>query len=161
MEKEKTIFDYIGQVFVIFGVTVVILNLFCVLFGEDAKEISSLFALGSNGISVSTTMQFLFVSTMVVALRYLFFTDRIIKNMSVPARTGAMYFAIIVFVMICNWGFDWFPTDMWQAWLGFVLSFGACSIISTFTVVVKDRLENKKMQDALERMKQDNNVKNF
>lgn len=155
MEKKKTIFDYVGQVIVIFGITTLILNVFCILFGESAKEISTLFTMGSNGISVSTSFQFLLVSIIVVALRFWLFTDNIIKNMSLPVRTGSMYVAIILTILIMNWLFGWFPTDMWQAWLGFILSFAVCSVVSTITVLVKDKLENDKMQDALNKFKQE------
>ena len=73
MEKKRTIFDYLGQVLMIFGITILILNVFCVVFGENAKEISTMFAMGSDGISVSTSFQFLLVSIIVVVLRFLFF----------------------------------------------------------------------------------------
>ncbi|MBQ6787956.1 MAG: hypothetical protein IJO85_09545 [Lachnospiraceae bacterium] len=155
MEKKRTIFDYLGQVLMIFGITILILNVFCVVFGENAKEISTMFAMGSDGISVSTSFQFLLVSIIVVVLRFLFFTDSIIKNMSLPVRTGSMYVAIISVILVMNWVFGWFPADMWQAWLGFVLSFIVCSVVSTITVLVKDKLENEKMQDALKKYKQE------
>lgn len=155
MEKKKTIFDYVGQALMIFGITILILNVFCVVFGENAKEISTLFAMGSNGISVSTSFQFLLVSIIVVVLRFLFFTDAIITNMSLPVRTGSMYAAIILTILIMNCLFGWFPADMWQAWLGFILSFAVCSVMSTITVLVKDKLENDKMQDALNKFKQE------
>ena len=155
MEKKRTIFDYLGQVLMIFGITILILNVFCVVFGENAKEISTMFAMGSDGISVSTSFQFLLVSIIVVVLRFLFFTDSIIKNMLLPVRTGSMYVAIISVILVMNWVFGWFPADMWQAWLGFVLSFIVCSVVSTITVLVKDKLENEKMQDALNKYKQE------
>lgn len=155
MEKEKTIFDYLGQVFMIFGITIIILNVFCLLFGESAEAVSTMFALGSSGISVNTCLQFLLISSIVVTFRFLFFTDRIIRNMSMPLRTGAMYVAIILTILVMNLIFGWFPADMWQAWVGFILSFGACSVISTAIVFMKDRLENEKMQNALDKFKQE------
>ena len=75
--------------------------------------------------------------------------------MSLPVRTGSMYVAIILTILIMNWLFGWFPADMWQAWLGFILSFAVCSVVSTITVLVKDKLENDKMQDALNKFKQE------
>lgn len=155
MEKEKTIFDYLGQVLMIFGATMIILHIFSQLFGDGAKEVSTLFALGSEGLSTATALQFLLVSVLVVAYRFFFFTDRIIKNMSVAVRTGLMYVMIIFTIVIFNALFGWFPTDMWEAWLGFFVSFGVCSVVSTLTVLIKDKLENDKMQDALERLKQE------
>lgn len=154
MEKEKTIFDYLGQVLIVFGVTTLILNVFCIVFGESAKEMSTMFALGRQGISVSTSLEFFMMSVVVITFRFLFFTDKIIKNMSLTARTGMMYIAVVLIILIMNWIFGWFPVDVWEAWVGFILSFGASIIISTVTVFVKDRVENKKMQDALDKMKQ-------
>lgn len=155
MEKEKTIFDYLGQVLIVFGITTVILNILCLLFGESAKEVSTMFALGDKGISISIYFQFLLVSIIVVALRFLCFTDKVIKNMSMSLRVGVMYAGIIFVIVIMNLIFGWFPADAWQGWLGFILCFGACSVISTFTVVAKDKLENQKMQNALDKFKQD------
>lgn len=155
MEKKKTIFDYLGQVLTIFGGTIVILNVFCAIFGEEAKEISTLFVLGNKGLSISTTLQFLLVAVIIVALRFLLFTDSVIKNMSMTMRTGIMYLVTIAITVVLNMIFGWFPTDMWQAWLSFILSFGVCSVVSTVTVLVKDKLENDKMQNALERIKQE------
>ena len=85
MEERKTIFDYLGQIFMIFGITIAILNVFCILFGEDAKEFSTMFSLGNQGISVPIMFQFLIISAIIVTLRFIFFTDVWIKNMSVLA----------------------------------------------------------------------------
>ena len=155
MEKEKSIFDYLGQVLTIFGATVIILHIFSLLFGESAKGISTLFALGSEGLSTTTALQFLLVSVLVVIYRIVFFTDKVIKNMSVVVRTGLMYVVIIFTIVIFNALFGWFPADMWEAWIGFLLSFAICSVISTLIVLIKDKLENDKMQNALDRLKQE------
>lgn len=155
MEKEKTIFDYLGQVLTIFGATMIILHIFSLVFGESAKGISSLFALGNEGLSTATALQFLLVSMLVVIYRIVFFTDKVIKNMPVAVRTGMMYAAIICTIVIFNAIFGWFPADMWEAWIGFFVSFGVCSVVSTLTVLIKDKVENDKMQNALERLKQE------
>ena len=78
MEDRKTILDYIGQVFITFGFSIVALNLFCVFIGGQAKEVSSIYSMGKEGLSVATMMQFLGVSVCITGLRFLFFTDRII-----------------------------------------------------------------------------------
>ena len=156
MEKEKTIFDYLGQVMIVFGITTVLLNVLCLLFGEKAKEVSTMFNLGDDGVPISISFQFLLVSASVVALRFLCFTDKVIKNMSKSLRIGVMYAGIILVIISMNLFFGWFPADAWQGWIGFLISFVVCSGVSTFVVVVKENLENRKMQDALERLKQSN-----
>lgn len=154
MEDGKTIFDYIGQVFIIFGITIGILNVFCLLFGEDAQEYSNMFSLGKEGIAIDTMLQFLLVSICTVSLRVLFFTEILIKNMTVPFRTVAMLASeiavIILFIIVCGW----FPTDFWIAWMMFFLCFGVCFIVSLTVSVLKERMENKQMEEALERLKQ-------
>ena len=73
MEERKTIFDYIGQIFQVFGFSMIVLNIFCLLFGEDASEFSKMFSLGKEGLSVPTMLQFFSVAVWVVFLRFFFF----------------------------------------------------------------------------------------
>ncbi len=154
MEDRKTFFDYAGQVFLTFGITITVLNVFCVLFGEEAEGFSTMFALGGEGLPAATVFQFLLSSVFMVAARYLFFTDAVIKKLSLPLRTVCMLAAdtivIIVFVAVCGW----FPVDRWQPWAMFFLSFGICFGIGTVVVTLKERAENRKMEAALKRLKQ-------
>lgn len=153
MEERKTVFDYLGQIFMIYGITITVLNIFCLLFGESAKELSTMFSLGSNGLRVSTMAQFLGVSVIVVVLRFVFFTDVVIKNMSVAVRTICMVILVLLTISIFILIFDWFPVHMWQPWAMFFLCFGICFIISMAVTVVKEKAENRKMEEALKRIK--------
>lgn len=155
MEERKTVFDYLGQIFMIYGITITVLNIFCLLFGESAKELSTMFSLGSNGLRVSTMAQFLGVSVIVVVLRFVFFTDVVIKNMSVAVRTICMVILVLLTISIFILIFDWFPVHMWQPWAMFFLCFGICFIISMAVTVVKEKAENRKMEEALKRIKQE------
>lgn len=154
MEKRKTIFDYLGQIFMFFGITVAVLGVFSVLFGEQAKEISTMFSHGRACLSVRTMAEYLLVCTAIIALRYLFFTDALIKNMSVPIRTACMILSVLVTIICAVLTFDWFPADMWQPWAIFFASFAVCFGISMFVIVIKEKEENKKMQEALTRLQE-------
>ncbi len=156
MEEKKTIFDYVGMVFTTFGFTIVILTLLCFLFGEDAKEISSMFSLGKEGLSIAIMTQYLMVSVLIVALRFLFFTDVVIKNMSVTVRTLCMLLSVIGIIVFFIIRFGWFPIDMWIPWFMFIVCFGICFVVSTMIAVLKERAENRKMEEALTRLKQQN-----
>lgn len=153
MEERKTIFDYMAQVLIIFGMTICILNVFCLLFGEDAKEYSTMFSLGKEGLSIPVMMQFLLVSVCTVANRFLFFTETVIKKMTVPVRTICMLIVevalIAVFIVTCGW----FPVDMWLPWVMFLICFGICFVISVAVTGIKTRVENQRMKEALERLK--------
>ncbi len=78
MERKETVFDYLEQIFIIFGITIAVLNIFCLMFGEEAKAFSSMFTLGKNGLSVPTMVQFFFVSVIIATLRFILFTDGLI-----------------------------------------------------------------------------------
>ncbi len=152
MEERKTLFDYLAQIMTIFGVTIIILNILCKLFGEDAASYSSIFQLGDRGIAVSTMLQFLAVSVLITGIRYVFFTDRFIKKMSVALRTVGMLLIVVCVIFLFTYLFAWFPLDMWQAWVGFFVSFFVCFVFSTLFCVLKEKAENRALDEALKKM---------
>lgn len=154
MEDKKTVFDYFERVFITFGFSILVLNVFCVLVGEDAQGISSLYSMGKEGLSIATMMQFLGVSACITAFRAIFFTDGIIKRMSVTMRTVCMLLCVIGLIVVCAAVFGWFPVDMWQAWAGFFISFGLCFVGSFLIAFLKERTENRKMEEALQKLKE-------
>ncbi|MDE7018634.1 MAG: hypothetical protein K2P65_13895 [Lachnospiraceae bacterium] len=153
MEERKTIFDYIGQVFMIFGITIGIINIFCLLFGDEAQGYSTMFALGHTGIPTATIMQFFLAAVFTVSLRFVFFTETFIKKMSVPYRALCMVLSevavIFLFILTCGW----FPVDEWLPWVTFFISFAICFVCSVAVTTVRERMENKRMKEALERLK--------
>lgn len=155
MEDRKTIFDYLSGALVEFGITVVILSLFCRLFGEGAKDISSIFQFGDKGLAVSTIMEFLLVSFVITGLRFLFFSDVIIRRMSVTGRTAGMIFCVIVLIGICSYLFSWFPVDEWLPWAMFLLSFFICFVFGCLVTAWKERVENRALERALRKMQEE------
>jgi len=155
MEERKTIFDYIGQVFMIFGITMLILLVISLLFGESAREYSTMFTFGKEGIGVETMMQFLLASVFTVALRWFFFTDVLIKNMSVPLRSVGMVLSELLVIVVMILIFGWFPADEWLPWLMFFVSFGICFVVSMAVTVLRERMENRRMEEALERLREE------
>lgn len=154
MEERKTIFDQIGQVFMIFGFTMLILVVFCLLFGEHAKGYSTMFSFGKEGIGVETMLQFLLASVFTVTLRWLFFTDALIKNMTVILRAVCMVISEVLVIIVLILIFGWFPADEWLPWVMFFVSFAVCFAISVAVTVFRERLENKRMEEALERLRE-------
>ncbi len=155
MEERKTVFDYLGQVMGIFGFSIFIMSVLCLFVGEEAQSVSTIYALGKEGISVETMMQFLGVSVCITGFRYLFFTDKVIKWMSVTMRTVGMLSATIVVIVLCTIMFGWFPIDQWQAWASFLLTFALCFAGSLAVTRLKEKSENRKMEEALRRIKEE------
>lgn len=153
MEEKKTIIDYLAHIFCSFGMTMVIMMIFCKLFGEDANGFSSMFRLGDKGLALETMLQFLLVVIIEEGIRILFFTDGIIKKMSISMRTVCMLLAIVVVIAFFIVKCDWFPVNMWQPWIMFLICFGISFGISTAVVAAREKTENKKMEDGLNRLK--------
>ncbi len=154
MEKKKTVFDYLAQVFTIFGFAMMVMNVFCLVFGDSAKEFSAMYELGSQGIPVNIAFQFFCVSILIVSVRFVFFTDGIIKKMPVWLRTINMLAAIVIIIAAFVIVFHWFPTDLWQPWVMFFVCFGLSFLGSYFVMRIKENTENKKMEEALRRLKE-------
>ena len=154
MDEKKTIFDYLAQVMIIFGFAILVLNIFCLVFGNDAKDISAIFKLGDQGIPVGITLQFLCVSFLITGVRFVFFTDVIIQKMPIWLRTICMLTIIVIIIAAFIILFNWFPVNMWQPWAMFFVCFGL-SFLGTYTVVtVQEKIENKRMEEALQRLKE-------
>lgn len=154
MKENRTIFDYLTQVLVIFGFSMLVLNIFCLLFGESAREFSSIFRLGRQGISVETAFQYLGVSALIAGARYLFFTDMIIRKMAIWLRTVCMLGTVILIISACIVLLGWFPPDMWQPWVLFFVCFGISFLGSYIVMILKEKAENRKLNEALDRLKE-------
>lgn len=154
MKERRTIFDYMTQVLVIFGFSMLALNIFCLLFGESAREFSSIFRLGRQGISVETAFQYLGVSALIAGARYLFFTDMIIRKMAIWLRTVCMLGTVILIISVCIVLLGWFPPDMWQPWVLFFVCFGISFLGSYIVMILKEKEENRKLNEALDRLKE-------
>ena len=154
MEEKITIFDYLGHVLIVFGFAMLVLNVFCLLFGNSAKEFSAMFALGDQGIPAKIVFQFLCISVLIVGVRFVFFTDSIIKKMPVWLRTICMLTIIVVIIAGFVIAFDWFPANMWKPWAMFFICFGISFLGSYFVMIIKERVENRRMNEALQRLKE-------
>jgi len=160
MEEKKTIFDYLSQILVVFGFSMLILNIFCLAFGNSAKDFSAMFELGNQGIPVKIAFEFFCLSSFITGIRFVFFTDIWIKKMPVWARTICMLVLVLIVIVAFIIIFGWFPIDMWQPWAMFFLCFGISFTGSYFVMMIKEKVENRKMKEALERLKEKEKTQN-
>ena len=123
MEEKKGLLDYLGETFVIFGITLLVIAVTCLMAGEEAKEYSSMFALGREGIPLATIFEYLLSSACVTLLRFLFFSEVLLKKMSVTKRTGGMLISVIAMVGVFAFVFGWFPVDEPKCWAAFFVCF--------------------------------------
>lgn len=153
MIKKDTIFDFMTNVMMIFGVSVMCLLLFTFIFGEDAKAVSTIFALGNKGIALQTLLQFFVSSFLITVLEWMFFTDKIFKKMSLTVRFILTFFSIVILIAVFATIFRWFPVNMVLPWVMFLICFAVCATVSVVLSVLKEKRDNAKLQNALELLK--------
>ncbi len=155
MVKKNTIFDFLTNVMVIFAITVISIGFFTFLFGNEAEGISSFFALGERGIPLTVLVQLFVMSLMISTLKWVLFSDALIKSLSLALRTILMFVTIIILIAVFAAVFRWFPVNMITPWIMFFICFAVFATVSALISIVKEKSENKKLQDALERLKQE------
>ncbi len=155
MIKKNTIFDFMINVMVVFAISVISICIFTFLFGKDAEGVSSIFALGEKGIPLSTIIQFLLMAFIITVLRWIFFTDKLIKMPSLTFRIILMFITVIITIAIFAAMFQWFPVNMVKPWVMFFICFAICSTVSVIISNLKEKKENEKLQEALELLKKE------
>lgn len=154
MEEKKGVFEYLGQVLLVFGFSMLVLNVFCLLFGDSARPFSAMFALGRQGVPAAVAFQFLCVSALIAALRVIFFTDCLIRGMTLRLRTVCMLTATVGILAVFIAVFHWFPIHLWQPWALFLLCFTLSFLGSYLVVRMREKAENRRMEQALQRLKE-------
>ncbi len=155
MDKNFSLLKYLSQVFMIYGITTGLLNIFCILFGTSAYGLSTIFSLGNSGVSVATSFRFLLAVSIVVGLRFIFMTDILIKKMSLAARIIAMFAGAFATILVFIFAFDWIPADMPIAWIMFIVCFVISCGASTAISVLAENQENRRLEEALKRYKEE------
>lgn len=155
VKPRKTIFDFLAHVMIVYGFITLVLNIFTGIVGYGARGYSSVFSLEESGIAVSTSFQFLAFSAVIVLLRYLFFTDLVIRRMALWLRRLLLFACVTAAVALFSYLFGWFPVSEWQAWGMFYLFFGVSFLISSLVMSWKEKLENRQLQKALDQYKKD------
>lgn len=155
MDNKKGILGFLSQVFMLFGIIVLLMSVFAVIFGDDAKEVSTIFSLGGKGLSCETLIQFLSAIAIICILRFIFMTDTLIKKMPVALRIILMFTSVVAVIIGFIFAFGWFPVTEIRAWIMFILCFIVSCVISTFVSVVSEKQENKKLEEALRRFKEE------
>lgn len=155
MDKNFSVLKYLSQVFMIYGITTGLLNVFCIFFGTSAHGLSTIFSLGNAGVGVATSFQFLLAVFLIVGFRMVFMTDILIKKMPLAARIIAMFASAFAVIIVFIFLFDWFPANYPIAWIMFIVCFVISCIVSTLLSVLAEKQENRRLEEALKRYKEE------
>lgn len=152
MEDNKTIFNYIGQVFATYGMILFLFIIFGIMIGDNASGYSSLFELGNHGFSIATLLQLFILAIIISIAQIAFLTDRWIKNLSIFFRNVLFFGIVVLTIVIFAILFGWFPIDDVKSWIAFVLSFVVCTAISVAISRLEEQAENRRMEQALNKI---------
>lgn len=147
--ENKRIISSTAEIFTLSLAFVSVFNLILSGCGEDLRSVSQLFALCGKGISFMALAQLSVLSFIISLAKYVWFSERFFKNMFMVNRITFMLISVFVTAGVCSVLFGWFPAGMWQAWVGFVLSFGLGTAVSFTAMVLRTKAESKKYQQNL------------
>ena len=153
MEEKKSLFDYIGELFATFGIITAIFMIIILSLGNIASGYSPFFEYGKTALSIKILFQWLCLSFIICACKNIFLTDRWIRQMSIIVRNLLFFIAITVAITVFVIIFKWFPLSDVKAWIGFIVSFALCSAVAVVVGKLKENSENRKMEKALDRFK--------
>ncbi len=160
MNKKDYIIKFLNQMFLIFGITITILSLLCLVIGEKAKHVSTLFDMGYSGLSMETIFQVLLTSFFITLINTLVFSDLLKLYISKTKRTIILLCFVFGIMFIFIHLFRWFPTDILMNWLLFALCFVLSSFISIYITFTTEKTDDKNMEIALKELKEKLNAGN-
>lgn len=147
--KQNSFFQFISWTFILFAADILMMIIIAALFGEQAKNMSTMFQFGSKGLASTTMLQFLLSACVSVLLKDFFFSEHIIKNMMALWRTIFMLLSILFFHIILILLFGWFHYDNMIAWASFFICFGGCFLLCSLVMILKTKLESNRYDELL------------
>lgn len=154
MRRNNTLLLYLRSTLTLFGFTMVVLNVFCLLFGDSAREYASIFRLGSAGVPAAGAFQMLAALALIEAARFLFFTDVLFREMRTWMRLVGLLCACIGIVAVFAYAFGWFPVSDPAAWIGFFICFGICFVVSVLLTAFLEHRENEVLAQGLRKLRE-------
>lgn len=143
--------SFMKDTMIIFAVDILVLVILTFLFGEDAKEVSTMFRLGCEGLALETIVEYFFSAAVIAGWKSLFFSQKLFGNMMILWRTIGMLAAVVVsmvgFIAVCGW----FPIDNVEGWIGFTVSFIVCFCVSVGFMILKTHLQSRKYGELLKK----------
>ncbi len=154
MTKKEYAIRFFNQLFLIFGITIAILSLFCLIVGDKMQNTSTLFDMGYAGLSLETIFQIFLSSFFITIINTLVFSDLLPLSISKTNRTVILLTLVFGTIFIFIHLFKWFPTHVLMNWLLFALSFVVSSFISIYFTYTTEKAEDRNMEIALKELKE-------
>lgn len=149
MENNRNKYNFITQVLILFAFDVLFLLMVAAIAGNKAKEVSTMFQLGSKGLALSTLLQFLLNAIIAISLKTIFFSDKLIKNMMALWRSVFLLASVLASTILFIIIFHWFQISNLFAWISFIICFAGCFTLCSLYMIIKNKLDNRKYNKLL------------
>lgn len=142
----------ISRSLIAFAVFILVLSICAQFMGNESEILEmSLYQLGNQGIAIETIFQGFLLSLAVSCINEI--VD-LFHSMLVLWKTILRVVLITLTAVLFIIYFDWFPSDLLEAWVGFGLSFMLCFTIACCFMVYKTKKENEEYQRLFEQFKE-------
>lgn len=154
MDEQKSLSkEFFQNIIKTFAYSVIAISIVGLLIGDAAKEFSNLFSFGSEGLSYPALLQIFICSVVIGCLRTLLLSDLIFKKMMLLWRYVLLLLLTFISTGFLVVLFRWFPVDLWEAWVGFIIAVIACFVIAASCMIIKTKLEDIKYDRLLSNYK--------
>lgn len=154
MQEKVSITQYFSWTLVVFAIVLLATTSIGCVVGDDAKDVSALFALGSKGITYAVIGQTLVISLYVNAVRTIFMSEQLMKNMVPTWRMVWMLLTVFGGVGAFAAVFGWFPVDDAKSWFAYIITFIVCIGASILATVLWSRSLNARVNLKFEEYRQ-------
>jgi len=146
MAKIKIFFDMILETFALVFIVMTTVGWFL---GDAAVGDGGLFTMGRAGLSYESIAQIFISATLLGILRVLLISDLFIKKTLLIWRAALLLLLSFIAIVACIIVFQWFPFDMWHAWVAFIISYLICFLLSTSISLLITKLTDRKYKEQL------------
>lgn len=157
MNEEKKVFSVFFQhTIVTFAYSIIAMTVTGWILANSRGMHDTLSIFGSEGLTYQSIAQIFFLSAVLGFLVTLLTSDIILKHVMLLWRYTLLLFLSTVACGLFVAAFRWFPLDLWQAWVGFILFFVTFFVIGLCAMIAKTRIEDKRYEKLLSAYKSKN-----
>ena len=111
---------------------------------------------GREGLAYYSIAQIFALSVILGTLSTIFVSDTVFKKVMLLWRYVIFIFLSLVVLCVFVIIFQWFPLEMWEAWVTMAILFVVLGTIGTTPMIIKTKLEDKRYEKLLSNYKSQN-----
>ena len=159
-QMNKRVISFIKDFLEISASIIFIFTILTIAFGENARNISSFFQLGSAGIAVESLLQLFAFVFFICLFKLIFLTDLFFNSLKGFVRYILFFTLVTVVLLILACCFKWISNEL-EYWTVFLSSYAFSTIVSTIVSNLINKNEDKKLNDAIKIIKENPNNMNM